>query len=170
MKDNFDICFENVIKHEGGFVNHPRDPGGMTNLGVTKSAIEDYLGREVDEQFMRSLTPATVRSFYKARYWDKMRCDDLPSGVDYAVFDFAVNSGVGRAAKFLQRVAGVEDDGIIGRRSVEAICAIDPEQMVVSLCDMRLMFLKSLSTFSTFGRGWERRIQEVSETGKDMVG
>jgi lysozyme family protein len=170
MKENFDECFDRVIKHEGGFVNHPKDPGGMTNLGVTRTNWEAFLGRDVSEADMRALTKESVKPFYKARYWDKMRCDDLPAGVDYAAFDFAVNSGVGRAAKFMQRVVGVPDDGVIGKQSLEAICAIDPAQMVNSLCDMRLMFLKSLSTFSTFGRGWERRVLEVSETGQNMVG
>jgi lysozyme family protein len=169
MKENWEDCFARVLKHEGGFVNHPKDPGGMTNLGVTKANWEAFLGRDVSEADMRALTPDSVKPFYKAMYWDKMRCDDLPSGVDYAAYDFAVNSGVGRSAKYLQRIAGVTDDGVIGNKSVEAICAYDPAQMVNDLCDMRLTFLKSLSNFATFGRGWESRVHDVAEIGSDMT-
>jgi lysozyme family protein len=169
MKENWDDCFKRVLKHEGGFVNHPKDPGGMTNLGVTRASWEAYLGRDVSEADMRALTPELVKPFYKTMYWDKIKGDDLPSGVDYAAYDFAVNSGVGRSAKYLQRIAGVTDDGVIGKKSVEAICAYDPSQMVNDLCDMRLNFLKSLSTFATFGRGWERRVHEVAEIGSDMA-
>ena len=169
MKENFDDCFDRVIKHEGGFVNHPKDPGGMTNLGVTRTAWEAFLNRDVTEAEMRALTPAAVKAFYKALYWDKLKCDDLPSGVDYVAYDFAVNSGVGRAAKYLQRIANVTEDGVIGKKSVEAICAYDPAQMVNDLCDMRLNFLKSLSTFTTFGRGWESRVHDVAEVGADLT-
>ena len=169
MKQNWDDSFKMVLKHEGGFVNHPKDPGGMTNLGVTRSAWQAYLNRDVTEAEMRALTPEAVKPFYKAMYWDKMRCDDLPSGVDYAAYDFAVNSGVGRSAKFLQRIAGVADDGAIGQKSLTAICAINPADVVHSLCDKRLEFLKSLSNFATFGRGWEDRVDAVAETGASMV-
>lgn len=169
MKENFDSSFDRVLKHEGGFVNHPKDPGGMTNLGVTKASWEAFLNRDVTEAEMRALTPASVKPFYKAMYWDKLKCDDLPSGVDYAAYDFAVNSGVGRAAKYLQRIAGVKEDGVIGRMSVDAICAYDPSQMVDDLCDMRLNFLRSLSNFSTFGRGWESRVHDVAEIGADLT-
>lgn len=169
MKENFDDCFERVLRHEGGFVNHPKDPGGMTNLGVTKASWEAFLGRDVSEADMRALTPDSVKPFYKAMYWDKIKGDDLPSGVDYAAYDFAVNSGVGRAAKYLQRIAGVADDGVIGKKSIEAVCAANPAEMVEKLCDMRLSFLKALSTFSTFGRGWEKRVRDVAEIGSEMA-
>ena len=169
MKDNWDNCFEMVLQHEGGFVNHPKDPGGMTNLGVTKSAIEAYLGRAVDEAFMRALTPNTVKPFYKAMYWDKIKGDDLPAGIDYAAYDLAVNSGVNRASKYLQEIAGVPADGIIGIKSLEAIQACDPEQTVDALCDMRLSFLQKLPTFSTFGKGWSRRVAEVKSKATSMA-
>jgi len=169
MKENWDDCFKMVLKHEGGFVNHPKDPGGMTNLGVTRSAWQAYLNRDVTEAEMRALTPETIKPFYKAMYWDKMHCDDLPSGVDYAAYDFAVNSGVGRSAKFLQRIAGVSDDGVIGQKSVAAICSLNPADVVHSLCNKRLEYLKSLSNFATFGRGWEVRVDAVAETGASMI-
>jgi lysozyme family protein len=169
MKENWDNCFAMVLKHEGGFVNHPKDPGGMTNLGVTKAAWEAWLVRTVTESDMRALTPEKVKPFYKAMYWDKIKGDDLPSGVDYAAYDLAVNSGTGRAAKYLQQIAGVTADGVIGPKSIEAINACDPKQTVQALCDMRLDFLKRLPTFETFGKGWSRRVAEVKAKASDMA-
>jgi lysozyme family protein len=169
MKENFENCFSMVIKSEGGFVNNPKDPGGMTNLGVTRSAWEAFLNRSVTEAEMRKLTPADVKGFYKAMYWDKIKGDQLPSGVDYAAYDLAVNSGVGRAAKYLQDIAGVPADGIIGPKSIEAILACDPHQMADALCDMRLDFLKRLPTFETFGKGWSIRVAEVKSKAIGMA-
>ena len=169
MQENWDKSFEMVLKHEGGFVNHPKDPGGMTNLGVTKAAWEGYIGKSVDEAFMRSLTPEVVKPFYKAMYWDKIKGDQLPNGVDYAAYDLAVNSGTGRAAKYLQQIAGVTADGVIGPKSLEAIQKCNPEQMVQALCDMRLDFLKRLPTFETFGKGWSRRVAEVKDKASGMA-
>lgn len=169
MQDNWDKSFEMVLVHEGGYVNDPRDPGGRTNLGVTQRAWEAYLNRSVTETEMRSLTPAAVKPFYKAMYWDKIKGDQLPAGVDYAAYDLAVNSGTGRAAKYLQDIAGVVADGVIGPKSLEAIKACDPEQMVSAICDMRLDFLKRLPTFQTFGKGWSRRVAEVKDKASDMA-
>ena len=106
MKENFAEALEHVLKHEGGYVNHPSDPGGMTNLGVTKRVWEEWIGHEVDEKTMRALTPADVGPMYKAKYWDKVKGDELPSGVDYAVFDAAVNSELGDAAHGRARLNG----------------------------------------------------------------
>jgi lysozyme family protein len=169
MKENWDKSFAMVIKSEGGFVNHPKDPGGMTNLGVTRTNWQAYLNRDVTEAEMRALTPDTVKPFYKAMYWDKIRGDELPSGVDYAAYDLAVNSGTGKAAKFLQEIAGVTADGVIGPKSLEAIKACDPEQTVEDLCDMRMDFLKRLSTFDTFGKGWTIRVNDVMVKATEMA-
>ena len=169
MRENWDDCFEMVLKHEGGYVNDPRDPGGRTNLGVTQRAWESYWNRKSSEEEMRKLTPNIVKPFYKAMYWDKIRGDDLPSGVDYAAFDLSVNSGVGRASKYLQQIAGVTADGVIGPKSLEAIKSRDPKEMADALCDMRLDFLKRLPTFETFGKGWSRRVAEVSVKSGEMV-
>jgi len=157
------------LKHEGGYVNHPKDPGGMTNLGVTKRNWEIFLNRDVTESEMRALTPDIVKPFYKSMYWDKIKGDQLPSGVDYAAYDLAVNSGTGKAAKFLQEIAGVAADGVIGPKSLEAIKACDPEQTIDALCDMRLDFLKRLSTFDTFGKGWSIRVADVKDKATDMA-
>ena len=169
MQENWNDSFAAVLKHEGGFVNNPKDPGGMTNLGVTRSAWESYLNRSVTEAEMRALTPETVKPFYKAMYWDKIKGDQLPAGVDYAAYDLAVNSGTGRAAKYLQEIAGVTADGAIGPKSLEAIKSCDPDQVVDALCDMRLDFLKRLPTFETFGKGWTIRVNDVKEKASSMA-
>jgi lysozyme family protein len=169
MKENWDDCFAMVIKSEGGFVNHPKDPGGMTNLGVTRSAWEAYLGKHVTEDEMRALTKDDVKPFYKSLYWDRIKGDSLPPGVDYAAYDLAVNSGPHRAAKYLQEIAGVTSDGMIGPKSLEAIKSCDAVEMVDVICDMRMDFLKNLSTFDTFGNGWTDRVNKVRAKATGMA-
>jgi len=169
MKENWENCFAMVLKHEGGFVNHPKDPGGMTNLGVTRANWERYLNRDVTEAEMRALTPETVKPFYKTQYWDKIKGDQLPSGVDYAAYDLAVNSGTGRAAKYLQEIAGVTADGMIGPKSLEAIQSCNATEVADAICDMRLDFLKKLSTFETFGNGWTDRVVKVRAKSVSMA-
>ena len=169
MKENWEACFAMVLKHEGGFVNHPKDPGGMTNLGVTRTNWEIYLDHDVTEADMRALTPEMVKPFYKKNYWDKIRGDELPSGVDYAAYDLAVNSGTGRAAKYLQQIAGVTADGVIGPRSMEAIKKCDAEGVVDKICNMRMTFLKGLGTFETFGKGWTIRVNDVKAKATEMA-
>jgi hypothetical protein len=170
VQDNFEQCLALVLKHEGGFVNHPKDPGGMTNLGVTKKVWEEYVGHEVDEAAMRVLGPSDVAPLYKKNYWDKIHGDKLPSGVDYACFDLAVNSGVGRAAKILQQALGVSADGKIGPATLDAVEKANPRDVATEICDLRLQFLQSLPTFATFGKGWSRRVAEVEKLSFDMVG
>ena len=169
MKENFDAALKALLKHEGGYVNHPADPGGMTNLGVTKRVWEEWVGHEVDEQTMRGLTPDAVAPLYRKRYWDAVRGDDLPTGVDLVVFDCAVNSGVGRASKFLQQVVGVADDGKIGPGTIQAVNSKDPKELVDAFCDHRQAFLEALPTFATFGKGWSRRVAEVREQGENLA-
>lgn len=169
MKNNFEVCFPHILKEEGGFVNHPRDPGGMTNLGVTKAVYEAYIGHPVDEKTMRSLTPDMVKPIYKTRYWDACRCDDLPSGVDYAVMDLGVNSGPSRAIKFLQEVVGAKVDGVLGPLTLDAVKKQMPTTTVLALCDRRRDFIRSLGTYSTFGKGWEARINRVENIAHGMA-
>ena len=158
---NFHESLLKLLQHEGGFVNDPQDPGGMTNLGVTKKVWESWISRPATKQDMMALTPLAVGSLYKAKYWDKVRGDDLPDGLDYCVFDFAVNSGVGRAARALQGLVGAAVDGMIGRSTLAAVHAMDPVTLINELCDHRQRFLEGLSTFHRFGRGWTRRVKEV---------
>jgi len=169
MKDNFDEALKAILHHEGGFVNHPKDPGGMTNLGVTKKVWEEWVGHEVDEKAMRGLTPEIVGPMYKVKYWDKIKGDDLPTGVDYVVFDAAVNSGPGRAAKWLQACVGVDPDGGIGPKTLAAVASFDASQLVEDYAKRRLSFLMDLQTWDTFGKGWGRRVAEVQKTGLDMA-
>ena len=169
MKDNFESALKAILHHEGGYVNHPADPGGMTNLGVTKRVWEEWVGHEVDEKTMRNLTPEIVGPMYKVKYWDKIKGDDLPAGVDYVVFDAAVNSGPGRAAKWLQACVGVEPDGGIGPKTLAAVRAFDANQLIEDYAKRRLSFLIDLPTWNTFGKGWGRRVAEVQKTGLDMA-
>jgi lysozyme family protein len=169
MKENFESCLKAVLHHEGGFSNHPQDTGGMTNLGVTKRVWEEWVGHEVDEKTMRGLTPEIVAPMYKAKYWDKVKGDDLPSGVDYCVFDAAINSGTGRASKWLQTVVGVESDGGIGPKTLQAVNAMDANELVRDYNDKRLSFLQALPIWDTFGKGWGRRVAEVKAVGLDMA-
>ncbi len=171
MLSNFHHSLELLLKHEGNFVNHPSDPGGMTNLGVTAKVWESWVGHPVDEKQMRALTPDDVAPLYKRKYWDACRADELVSGLDYAVFDFAVNSGVGRAVKLLQNCVGVNADGGIGPATMAAISKYpDTKNLIEKYCDSRLQFLKSLNTWSTFGKGWERRVNEVEAESLRMLG
>jgi lysozyme family protein len=172
MQSNFEKCLAKMLAHEGGFVNHPQDPGGMTNLGVTKRVWEEWVGHEVDEKQMRALTPETVAPLYKRKYWDAVRADDLVAGVDYVVFDVAVNSGPGRAIKFLQSSVGVTADGGFGPATLAAVekAEEDPARLVELYCAKRLEFLQSLKTFETFGKGWSRRVAEVKDEALKMLG
>lgn len=169
MNENFGLAFYALLKHEGGFVNHPKDPGGMTNLGVTKRAWEDYVGHPVDEAQMRALTPETVETFYRERYWDVIGADSLPSGVDYCVFDCAVNSGPRQAVRLLQRAARIKDDGILGPNTLNAVRGMDPRLLISRYTAARLDFLQKLPTFTTFGKGWVRRVREVETLAATLI-
>ena len=173
MKENFEPCLALVLDDEGSFANHPVDPGGMTNLGVTKKAWEAWKKEPVTEEEMRNLTPEMVAPFYKEMYWDLARCDDLPDGVDYCVFDAAVNSGVSRSAKWLQQSVGAVPDGQIGPKTLTIVTAAaisDLEGLVEDIIEQRLLFLQSLGTWGTFGRGWGKRVVAVRHAALDMVG
>jgi lysozyme family protein len=169
MNANFQSALEHVLKSEGGFVNHPKDPGGMTNLGCTKAVWEEYVGHPVSEADMRALTPELVAPLYKRKYWDKVAGDDLPSGLDYAVFDAAINSGPGRAAKWLQEIVGVTADGAIGKGTLAAVYTKDTRQLIALYNDSRLEFLEGLPTFATFGKGWTRRVSEVQSAASALA-
>jgi hypothetical protein len=168
MDTNWNICFERLIKHEGGYSNHSSDPGGRTNLGVTQEVWEDWTDRAVNEAEMRALTPEKVKPLYKELYWDRVKGDKLPAGVDYCVFDAAVNSGVRRASQWLQISLGVTADGVIGPKTLAMTLAISPDTTIINYSAQRLKFLQGLSTWPTFGKGWERRVAEVKKTALAM--
>jgi lysozyme family protein len=169
MKENFNKCLTMLLHHEGGFVNHPKDPGGMTNLGVTKAVYDKWVGREATEQEMRDLTPEDVAPIYKKNYWDRVKGDDLPSGVDWACFDWAVNSGSGRPAKALQRCVGATPDGAIGPMTLRAVADNEPKRLVEGVYTQRQKFYEDLKTFETFGRGWTRRNKETLDSALEMI-
>jgi lysozyme family protein len=170
MQSNWDNAFKMMLASEGGYVNHPSDPGGMTNLGVTKRVWEEWVGRESNEKEMRSLTPEMVEPLYKRKFWDACKCDDMPSGIDYLVFDFAVNAGVGRSAKILQTAVGVTPDGGIGPITLAAVKAQDPAELVQKFSDAKEAFYRSLNTFETFGKGWLNRVAAVKIKANTLLG
>jgi lysozyme family protein len=157
VKDNFDNALKLVLQSEGGFVNDAHDPGGATNLGVTKRVWEEWIGHEVDEAAIQRLQPADVAPLYRQRYWDRIKGDDLPLGIDYCCFDFAVNGGPGRAAKILQQAVEVAPDGAIGDDTLAAVNRTS--DLVNKFCDLRADYYKSLSNFEYFGKGWLNRVE-----------
>ena len=169
MKYNFEECMARLLAHEGGYVWHAEDPGGETNFGVTRAVYEQYAGRQVMDGEMEGLTHDDVYPIYKENYWDRVRGDDLPSGVDWSVFDFCVNSGVSRSAKALQRIIGVEQDGGIGPMTLRAVVEVEPADIIEQMHHMRDGFYRDLSTFDTFGRGWIRRNDETKEQALNLL-
>lgn len=148
----FDDAFEELIGHEGGYSNHPEDPGGETMYGITKRvAVENgYHGPMID------LTLDKAKEIAKARYWDKYQCDKLPDEVDFQVFDAAYNGGF--PAKWLQMAAKVRVDGVIGPMTVRAVNEADPDKIIMRFDGYRLHYLADLKNWATFGRGWAHRI------------
>jgi lysozyme family protein len=171
---NFNAALSIILHHEGGFVNNPKDPGGMTNLGVTKKTLEGFLHRSVTEKEMRALTPTSVAPLYKTQYWDAVECDQIPVGLDLCIFDFAVNAGTGRAAKFIQRVVGAAEDGNIGPRTLsllqQEVRTQGINKIIGKFQDARADYYKSLKTFPTFGKDWLRRVSEVTTAAQQMAG
>ena len=170
MNTNFSQCFALVLKNEGGYVDNPSDPGGATNLGCTKATWEAWVGHPVTKDDIKALKPNDVMPLYKAKYCDTIKGDDLPEGVNYAVFDFAINSGPSRAAKTLQSVLSTNPDGQIGPTTLRALEAANPREVATAVCEARLAFLQSLPTYGTFGKGWSRRVSEVEQAAFNMVG
>jgi len=169
MQSNWPQSFRLMLASEGGFSNHPSDPGGMTNLGVTKATWENWVGRESDEAEMRGLTPEKVEPLYKKKYFDAVRGDELPMGLDYLMFDFAVNAGAGRAIKTLQTAVGVTPDGGFGSMTMAAVQAVDPNELIERFSQAKEDFYRSLTTFATFGKGWLNRVADVKVKASAML-
>jgi len=165
MIENFHNSLRWVLEHEGGYVNHPDDPGGATNRGVTQRVYDGYRKRkQKPTQSVLEITSDEVTDIYRRQYWSAVRGDELPAGLDYCVFDFAVNSGPRRAIQFMQRELGVSDDGIIGEITMGEIDRLSPTNVghvCSAICTDRLAWLKRLRHWSTFGRGWTRRVEDV---------
>ena len=160
-KPSYDEAVRRLLAHEGGYTNHRADPGGPTNFGITIHDYRRYVKPGATAADVKAMKVAEAKRIYRAKYWDAQRCDELPAGVDYAVFDYGVNSGIGRSKKVLQRVVGVKVDGVLGPETMCAVKASDPKAVTVAICDERLRFLKRLRTWAVFGRGWGRRVAEV---------
>lgn len=162
MFHTFDKALALVLAHEGGFSDHPRDPGGATNRGVTQRTYDAWRRRyALPPRPVRQITDDELKAIYRRQYWDPVQADDLPAGLDYAVFDYAVHSGPSRAVKDLQRVVGVRADGIVGSQTLAAVhqAAEDDELAVIAqLCDRRMAFMRGLKTWHVFGKGWTRRV------------
>tara|TARA_R110000824_G_scaffold103363_1_gene245548 strand:+ start:616 stop:1101 length:486 start_codon:yes stop_codon:yes gene_type:complete len=158
-----------LLEHEGGYVNDSRDSGGMTNLGVTKRVYDEWIGRESTEQEMRDLTPDDVAPIYKKNYWDRVKGDYVPSGVDWCLYDWAVNSGSGRPAKAVQRAVGATPDGVIGKQTVGLIMEKDPKYIIDYVYTVRQAFYEGLDDYKHFGRGWSRRNTETLHQAMKMV-
>ncbi|HET6805337.1 MAG TPA: glycosyl hydrolase 108 family protein [Frateuria sp.] len=159
----FEISYQFTLGYERGYSHHPSDPGGATQDGITQAVYDDDRDlRGLPRRDVRVSTEAERRSIYRRRYWTFAGCDNLPAGVDYALFDFAVNSGVGRSVKTLQMIVGTPADGACGPRTVarvQGFCAdYGPTALTDELCQERMRFLRGLRTFATFGEGWSRRV------------
>lgn len=153
MKSNFETCLAKVLEYEGGYVNDPKDPGGETNYGISKRAYPN--------ENIKGMTRSRAAVIYRRDYWNKVRGDDLPSGLDLVAFDAAVNSGVSRGAKWLQMALGVPADGVIGNKTLSAAAIAHPTTVINRACDYRMAFLRQLGTWGRFGKGWSNRVESV---------
>ena len=166
----FERALALVLTHEGGWADDAADPGGATNLGVTIGTLSLWLGRPATKAEVKALTVATVAPIYRRNYWDVIQGDKLPPGLAYALFDFAVNSGPKRAVIGLQgALPGIADDGKLGDITLAALAKHKPADLIDALCDGRLAFLRALSTWPRFGRGWGRRVEEVRKAALAMA-
>jgi uncharacterized protein (TIGR02594 family) len=167
---SYEESLRRLLVHEGGYSDHPSDPGGPTNFGITIHDYRKYVNASATAADVRSMLVETAKRIYREKYWNALSCDELPAGVDYAIFDYGVNSGISRSAKVLQRLVGVAVDGEIGPDTIAAAVARDPKVLAAAICDERLAFLRSLGTWSVFGRGWGRRVAEVRAAVLAMAG
>ncbi len=167
---NYDACMAHILKWEGGYVDHPKDPGGATNHGITHKTLAAFRGRPVTKADVKALTKKEAGRIYRFRYWNVIKGDELPQGIDLVAFDPAVNSGPSRGAKWLQAALGVAADGRIGNETLgAALNAPDPVAVVQRACAARMGFLRKLGTWSTFGRGWARRVADTEAEAVAMA-
>ena len=169
MDNNFDQSLKLVLKSEGGYVNNPKDSGGETMMGVTKAAWSTWLKRPIANGEMAKLTVADITPFYKALYWDKSYCNQLPTGIDYMVFDASVNMGVGQSIRLLQKSLGCVADGVIGPNTMKLINESKVNDMIDKYSAQKEMFYRSLALFNTFGKGWLSRVTQVQQNAKGIA-
>ena len=151
---NFDLAFDALLGHEGGYVDNPKDPGGATRWGITErvARANGYMGS------MRELPVATAKQIARREYWDAVKADQLPAQLRYAVFDAAYNSGPTQSIKWLQRALGVKDDGVLGTQTLLAALQSPADRTQAKMLGARLQFMTDLPVWNTFGKGWARRI------------
>lgn len=169
---NFTRCLHEVLHMEGGFSDDPRDPGGMTNLGITRAELADVRRvtvASITEEMMRAMTLDEASGIYQSRYWNVLRCEDVPLGVDLMMFHFGVNAGTGASARVLQALVGCTADGIMGRQTVIAACRTDAAKLIDDLAAAQLEHYRTLDKFPTFGPGWINRVNRAQEVAKRMV-
>ena len=167
MASNFEECLDLVLKSEGGWVNNPADPGGETNLGVTKRVWEEYVGHAV--QSLKKLTKDDVAPMYELKYWRPCYCEVLPRGLDFVVFSMGVNAGPGRSVKLLQQSIGCVPDGVIGPRTRELISASNSANLIAKFSETRREYYRSLKTFPIFGKGWLARVDREEQEALQMA-
>lgn len=170
MKATFPRALAVVLKHEGGWSDHPQDPGGATMKGVTLKTFSEFLKRQTTKEELRQITDEQLRKIYRDRYWNAVAGDRLPAGLDLVVFDMAVNAGPRRAGRMLQVLLGVTTDGAIGPRTLAAVELHDDGTLIQEYSHERRSYYRSLPTFQTFGRGWLRRVEEVEVEARKLVG
>jgi lysozyme family protein len=166
--DAFHDALDIVLSHEGGFSDHRSDPGGATNLGITRATLAAFRKAPVTRDDVKRLGREEAARIYRALYWDRIDGDALPAGVDLMVFDYAVNSGPERAVRTLQTLAGAPADGRIGPATRAAVAAADPAALISGIASRRTSFLRRLPTFGVFGRGWTRRVERVTAAALAM--
>lgn len=158
---NFAAALAEILRQEGGYAEHPADPGGPTMLGITQATLASWRGRPVSAAEVRALDKAEAGEIYRARYWTPIRGDDLPDGLDLAIFDFAVNSGPSRAVRLLQKLLKVSEDGRLGPITLQAMQMRDRPALIAEYCEARRNFLRGLATWPVFGAGWSRRVETI---------
>ena len=156
---NFDEAFHHLLGHEGGYVNHPDDPGGETNWGVTKVVARQH----GYEGLMKDMPVGVAKAIYRKSYWDAVQADNLPPAIRYAVFDAAVNSGVGTAVRWLQQAVGAPPDGVLGPKTLAAINEVNPDGLLRRMLAKRLTAMTSMSGWPSFSKGWARRVATLLE-------
>ena len=168
-ESNFRACVDVILDKEGGYVDHPNDPGGATNMGITFNTLKAWRHENITKQDVKDLKVEEARQIYQANYWNALSCDELPPGVDLVVFDLGVNAGPGRSAKILQRVVGANADGVIGPITLGAANSLKPENIIRRFGELRMEFYRGLDGFKIFGRGWKKRTEEVERTALKMI-
>ena len=167
----YDEALRRLLLHEGGYCNHPKDPGGPTNFGITIGDYRKYIKPGASANDVRAMRLEEAEAIYRAKYWQALRCDELPAGVDDTVFDYGVNSGVGRAGKVLRRVLGKPDDTwVVSDEVIAEVARSDPRAVIAAVNAERIAFLRGLRTWPVFGTGWERRVEDVRYFSLQIAG